>query len=60
MMMASSPKLVLDQMAAPVPEIMDGSLYSMMSHRKIEISSFLKKTYRVDVFLASPYDRNSF
>jgi hypothetical protein len=27
MMVANSPKLVFDQMTAPVPEIMDGSMY---------------------------------
>jgi hypothetical protein len=30
-MVARGPKLIFDQMAAPVPEIMDGFLYSMMS-----------------------------
>jgi hypothetical protein len=27
------PKLVFDQMAAPIPEIMDVSLYACVSHR---------------------------
>jgi hypothetical protein len=46
-------KLVFDHMAAPVPEIMDGSLYSPLSFPNIQMTAFQPLSYENCTFF--PY-----